>query len=612
MMEISYSSARNAGLGVLLLLVLAGGVFSYTILNRQGEAIQKIVSRDEEVLRRWRAVGEMIAEAKDRMYDYRLGKSHSVAAVDLLLFRVIREVSAIRTMADDRRERESIEALMGSATDLRQMLGDRQERLVEPSFADDAIRMANRMVLLGRSAVDYVNHRVDASHRDLLARNRIYQRLLVAGIVFAFAATIAIAFFLHRFLSRPLEKLVEGTRRLAAGHLRHQVEIRGQDEIGLLSQSFNAMSAELERSHSELLDAKRFLDNVLLSMINSLVVVDKDGVILKVNEATCNLLSYRQDEMVGRLVAMLFPEGYYERLKFADLVAREVGDQVETAFLSREGRLIPMLLSSSVMRDGTGAVQGIVLVAQDITLQAEAQRAGHLASLGELAAGVAHEINNPLNSIINFAQILLDELEENGAVTSADVFRRIMAEGDRVTAIVRSLLSFAREEDLPRAEVLAGDLVAETLALTESQLLKDGIEIDINGKENVPAFKGYFQQLQQVLLNLINNARYALNQKYPGQHPGKKLCISWYAGRGKFESMVVLEVVDFGTGIPAAILNRVKNPFFSTKPAGMGTGLGLAISHGIVSEHGGQLFIESVDEEFTKVMVVLPAAETVA
>ncbi len=262
-----------------------------------------------------------------------------------------------------------------------------------------------------------------------------------------------------------------------------------------------------------------------------------------------------------------------------------------------------------MLQDADGDINGLVCVGQDITVHAETMRAGHLASLGELAAGVAHEINNPLNSIINLAQLLVDEQQAEGSIVSGGLLERIIKEGDRVSLIVRSLLSFARdEEEKERHLVALDDIVRETLTLTEIQLKKDGILLDFQVQEDLPVIEGHFQQLQQVILNILNNARYALNQKFVGRHPGKRLCLTLEKRTLKDRSWLAFECVDFGTGIPEEILAKVKNPFFSTKPAGSGTGLGLTISHGIVTDHGGKLRLESSLGDYTKVTLLLPAA----
>jgi len=236
--------------------------------------------------------------------------------------------------------------------------------------------------------------------------------------------------------------------------------------------------------------------------------------------------------------------------------------------------------------------------------EAEAIRASHLAALGELAAGVAHEINNPINGIINYAQLLLNKSSRDSM--EQDLAARIIKESDRIAHIVRSLLSFAREGRKDKHPVILHEIMSDTLGLIETQLKKDGIKLDVDIPVNLPRITAQPQQLEQVFLNIISNARYALNQKYPGEHKNKILEIRGKEIMLRKSPHVQISFNDRGTGIPKSLLDKVMNPFFSTKPSNTGTGLGLSISHSIIKNHGGKLAIDSVEGKFTKIIIELP------
>lgn len=261
------------------------------------------------------------------------------------------------------------------------------------------------------------------------------------------------------------------------------------------------------------------------------------------------------------------------------------------------------------IRDDSGEVRNVITIAVDVTekttLQAEAMQAAHLASLGELAAGVAHEINNPINSIINYAQILIDELP--GESSRGELAARILKDGDRISNIVRSLLSFARVFEEEKSEVHLNELLANSLSLTETHMKKDGISLRISAPNNLPDIVAHSQQIEQVFLNVISNARYALIEKFPKAHEDKILEIKSESITRENNPFVRVTFLDRGTGIPPNILDKVVEPFFSTKPKGVGTGLGLSISHGIVSNHGGTMKIDSVEGLYTRVTIDLPA-----
>jgi PAS domain S-box-containing protein len=328
-----------------------------------------------------------------------------------------------------------------------------------------------------------------------------------------------------------------------------------------------------------------------------------------VNKATCDLLGYSEQELINKPMSFVFAKGYFDELGFSSESINDFGGTGETIYQSKDGKKIRVLFSASVIQNDVGDFQGVVFMAQDITVQTEAMRAGHMSSLGELAAGVAHEINNPLNSIINFAQILIDEIEDDGPLTDELLFR-IINEGDRVSNIVRSLLSFARESERGKTMVMINKVIQETFALTDIQILKDSIVLEVDVSETLPPIFANFQQLMQVFINIINNARYALNQKYPGATPDKKLVIAAELKQVDDESVIDISFYDTGVGIPAQIIDKVINPFFTTKPAGQGTGLGLAISHGIVTDHDGRLIIKSIEGEYTKVTTRFPLSES--
>jgi signal transduction histidine kinase len=201
---------------------------------------------------------------------------------------------------------------------------------------------------------------------------------------------------------------------------------------------------------------------------------------------------------------------------------------------------------------------------------------------------------------------MIDEVKK-GESTTDEIPARIIKEGDRVASIVRSLLSFARENKKEKRPIVVREVIDEVLALTETQILKDGINLTIDFPEELHKTLADFQQIEQIFLNILNNARYALNQRYPNAHPKKNLIIHGIAETEDDTLYLAITFIDYGIGIPSSILDKIYNPFFSTKPSGIGTGLGLAISHGIITDHGGKLVLESKYGDYTKVTVMLPA-----
>jgi len=258
-------------------------------------------------------------------------------------------------------------------------------------------------------------------------------------------------------------------------------------------------------------------------------------------------------------------------------------------------------------RDGNGE-EKVLVVLRDVTEQkasrASVIRSEQLATLGELAAGVAHEINNPMNGIINYAQMLINRDRDHAQVREIAV--KVVSEGDRIAKIVESLLAFARRESQVSVPSRVQELLGDSLTLVGAQIRKDAIDLAVEVPSDLPQIICVPQEIQQVFLNILSNSRYALNEKYPEGHENKRLRITAVADANGVASNVLITFEDFGVGIPEAHLAKVMFPFFSTKPKGKGTGLGLSICQEIVRECGGRLAIESIEGEFTKVMVSLP------
>jgi signal transduction histidine kinase len=277
--------------------------------------------------------------------------------------------------------------------------------------------------------------------------------------------------------------------------------------------------------------------------------------------------------------------------------------EFEADVRNKSGEVLSCLLSAGLIElDGE---PHILSVARDITEHKKALKTGHLASIGELSAGIAHEINNPTNSIMLNAEMLLD-MPELEADERNDIASSIRKDSQRITNIVKSLLSFARADCKEKSPVNINTIMRDALMLTQQQIGKSGIDLTISISPDIPEITANAQEMEQVFINIINNARYALNQKYPSNNCDKKLVIS--ASPIEIDSTPYLQLIfyDTGTGISRDIIKKVKDPFFTTKPVNAGTGLGMSISHGIISDHKGTLEIESKEGEYTRIIIKLP------
>ena len=372
----------------------------------------------------------------------------------------------------------------------------------------------------------------------------------------------------------------------------------------------NKTTAERKHAETALRESEEKLSGILNSIPDMILVLDNDLNITWANQIAVELLD---SNPVGKKCFDAFnlynePCGACNIQKSFENGLR---DEHEPELTRADGSRLDLWCTASVAtRAENGATKTVVVVYRDITdkkrLQSETARAGQLASIGELAAGVAHEINNPINGIINCAQMLLDEEGLSGE--QIGISQRILKAGNRIAMIVRNLLSFAHNHEDESDRVNIKSILADSLELTEAQIRKDGIGLEVNIPDNLPEIKVRGYKIQQVFLNIISNARYALNQKFTGAHKNKVLQIKGAAAESNGKTYVRAIFFDHGTGISSEILDRICDPFFTNKPLGIGTGLGLSISQAIIKDHGGELYFESVKDKYTKVIIELPAA----
>ena len=345
-------------------------------------------------------------------------------------------------------------------------------------------------------------------------------------------------------------------------------------------------------------ERERMLATALATMDQPVFVLALDRRVLYANDAAVREYGYSLDELttmsVDVFVASAVP------IRASDDLSRTPANVViaEHVHRRRDGSQFPATVALSFIRQDNGAPIGQVLSVRNLTderrIAEQLRQSEKLAALGELVAGVAHELNNPLAGISAFAQLLLEEELDADQRESARLIKR---EADRAVGVIRDLLLFSRKTGPSVGPVDLNALVQFTLRLRAYSLRSSGVEVETNLDPSLPELSGDDQKLQQVILNLIVNAEYAMRRT-----PTKRLVI-----RTAWEGdTVVTEVSDTGTGMSEETLQRVFEPFFTTKPAGDGTGLGLSVSYGIVEAHGGIITVESAPGRGTSFRIVLP------
>jgi len=386
--------------------------------------------------------------------------------------------------------------------------------------------------------------------------------------------------------------------------------------------------ARRARETSELRTSEAMFRGLLDAAPDGMVIVDRQGRIVLVNRQAAAMFGAAPEALVGEAVELLLPDAYrahHHRHRAAYHEAprpRPMGAGMELLARRLDGGEFPVEISLSPLESARGML--VIAAVRDITerkrteaalqalreeserqrVQAEraaleqaARRAEKLAALGTLAAGLAHELNNPIGIMSSRIELML--LEGDGLAAEArEDLQVLQRQAQRVARITNGLLSFARQSSGGRGPVDLNHVVRETLALAERQIEKEGVRFGVDLTPDLPAIFGDADTLQQVVLNLLTNARDAL-----AAHGGDIYIRT--AARAADPGVVELVVADTGPGIAPEDLARLFDPFFTTKPTG--TGLGLSISHGIVREHGGTIDVESKPGEGTTFVLAFPA-----
>jgi len=344
---------------------------------------------------------------------------------------------------------------------------------------------------------------------------------------------------------------------------------------------------------------------------------DREGRFTYANEQECRSLGYTAEELAQLSLWEIDPlygkERWDNEWQEFQKDRQGGGVFVETLHKRKDGTLFPVEVSSKHLWFGDTELH--VAFVRDITQRKQAEdekerlrnqllQSQKMQSIETLAGGVAHEINNPINGIMNYAQLILDRIEPDHP--AEEYARGILHETKRISRIVRNLLTFARHEKQAHSPARMHEIMAAVYSLIQAVARHDQIALELEVPEDLPVIECRCQQIQQVLMNLMTNARDALNERYPGYSPDKKLRIAARVITKEGRRFIRTTVEDTGTGIPEDIRDRIFDPFFTTKPQEIGTGLGLAISYGIVKDHGGSLSVESELLRYTRFHMDLP------
>lgn len=438
---------------------------------------------------------------------------------------------------------------------------------------------------------------------------RIYSTIYMVSLAVLILG-IALAFTFARGIGLSLRALSEGAERIGRGDFTGNIEVKSHVELDILARSFNSMSRnlkslisekeryleEIRLQHEKIVEQTEFMTSLFEKANDLIYVTDLDGRITFINQKI-EEYGYSKEEMLGKSSNDFIPfsreHGGPERRDGRKPAVFEV------ALNPRKGKTRCMIFSSSQIRETSGAVTSELCILRDITDQKTIENNithfDRLACTGRLAAGVAHEIGNPLTSISSFLQLLKEK--ENDPYKE-DWIKTIQKHITRICFTVDRLKNLSRPHSFEKwSRVDIGLTIKSASDIVRFDPRLRGIEIVLENDGNIPPVMAQGDQIMQVLINLILNGADAMRH-------GGTLTLKTSVDHDDDE--IIIELIDTGGGIPDESLNLIFDPFFTTKGQEKGTGLGLYVSQRIMQHHGGKLCIKKTSEKGTNICIHLP------
>lgn len=362
----------------------------------------------------------------------------------------------------------------------------------------------------------------------------------------------------------------------------------------------------------ELKSTKEFLESIVESSVDVILATDRKGYFTFLNRAVKNVLGFEREELLGKHVSMLYPDG----IDMARRIMKELREKGsfqnwEMKIYRKDGSTIQILTSAALLKDEQGNVVGTVGIFTDITerkrleeelkrTQEELYQASKMRALGDLLAGVAHELNNPIMAAEAALELLKESFTDSKGQKRLELLTKCL---ERIGGLARHLKDFSRQAQVEYQDFDLKASLQSALMIAKLVLLADGIKINVEYESRLPKVKGDPYQFEQVFMNLISNARDAM-----ASSPQKILTVRAYSREREGKKEVIAEIEDTGKGIPVEIREKIFDPFFTTKKVGEGSGLGLAICYGIVKRSGGRIEVESEEGKGSIFRVILPAS----
>jgi len=355
----------------------------------------------------------------------------------------------------------------------------------------------------------------------------------------------------------------------------------------------------LKKKIDELLQIKREWEVTFSAVTDLLVFINRDYEIQRVNQAAADFFTMQENEILGSKCYHLF---YGRDAKCNPCIGDQVLQSQNTSYMqsrTRYNRVLDIFAYPAFTEQKEP--YGVTYYAKDVTRLIDSIK---LASMGEMSAGVAHELNSPLTAIVGNSQLLLRETSPDNP--QHQLIKDIHSSGIRCQRIIKNLLTFSRQDELSFEEVDLNEVIESALALAAYQIEKSKIELVVKLTPDIPKLSGSSNGLEQIIVNLLLNAKDAVEEKLRGDRSAEKGTITIETRLHPDGALAIVNITDNGCGIEQKHVPQIFNPFYTTKQSGKGTGLGLSVSLGIAQVHGGFIDLETAVGTGSTFSLILP------
>lgn len=359
----------------------------------------------------------------------------------------------------------------------------------------------------------------------------------------------------------------------------------------------------LKEKINELLEIKREWEVTFSAVTDLLVFINQNYEIQRVNQAAVDFFTMQEDEIIGSKCYKLF---YGRDEKCTPCIADQVLNSQKTSYLqtrTRYNRVLDIFAYPAFTEDNQP--YGVTYYAKDVTRLVDSIK---LVSMGEMSAGVAHELNSPLTAIVGNSQLLLRETSPEDP--QYQLIKDIHTSGIRCQRIIKNLLTFSRQDEFTFEEVDLNKVVESALALAAYQIEKSSIDLVVRLDEKMPVLSGSANGLEQIIVNLLLNAKDAVEERMRNENNGEKGTVTIETRQHPDGNYAIVDISDTGYGIEQEHISQIFNPFYTTKQSGKGTGLGLSVSLGIAQAHGGLIDLDTTVGKGSTFSLILPVQQS--